>query len=374
LAFTTTSGAGGTSLIGTSGVDTTAFDPGTLATQVFIGAQASDDIINLQTNPATNYTINGGTGADLINAAGFTGSRVLLDDGNDTITVTGTVRSSTISGLNGIDTININGGVNSGLINGNSGTDAINVNGGTLQGNTVIAGGQDGDTIIIGATAAVTFTGGRINGQDEADTITISSAAGFGLAASMVFGSGTINGGQGSDNITNADAANAAAVLSGDLGNDTVTGANSAGDTIFGGDGDDRLTGGTTDGDSITGGTGSDTFAIATNSSQLASGQNPVAGTVAGTWGATSTITWAANANGAVDVITDFTAGLGGDIFATGISGSVAPTALLNSAVGFGGVTTTSATTTYYLSGNWSSANRIFTVTANGSGADTLLV
>ena len=370
LAFTTTSGAGGTSLIGTSGVDTTAFDPGTLSQQVYIGAQGDADIINLQSNPATNYSIYGGSGNDTINAAGFTTSTVKLDDGNDTITITGVVRSSTVSGLNGLDTITLTGGVNSGLINGNNDSDTININGSTLQGSTVIAGGQGGDTINIGGAGglAVTFTGGRVNGQDGADTITVVD-----LAAAMAVGSSSINGGQGSDNITNSDAGNLAMVAYGDLGNDTLTGA-AGRDTLFGGEGDDRMVG-SGGADSLSGGSGSDFFVQANDASVDASAQSATAGA---NWVANSTITFATGTAGAVDVITDFTGGTGGDVFAVGgtATGTLA-TALLNTNIGTGaGGTGTAATanTVYYASGNWNANTGVFTFTANGAGSDTLLI
>ena len=348
MAFTTTVGAGGTSLIGTSGVDTTAFAPGTLATAVFIGAQGDADIVNLQSNQANSYTIQMGSGNDTINAAGLRNSTVKGDDGNDTIAITGTIQASTVSGLNGIDTITV-ANVNGALVNGNNDADTMTING-TLSNNGLFVGGQAGDTITVAAGA--TLTSGRVNGQDGADTITVGA-----LAAGMASTGATINGGQGSDFI-NAGGAGTNVVLSGDLGNDTVTGGTGA-DTIYGGDGDDRITGGLTSADSMIGGSGSDTFVQGANTS-LTGAQTAAAAN----WAANDTVTFA---NG-LDIITDFTTGTGGDVI-NGIGGAT-PTAIFGTANGIGNALT--ATTAYYLSGNYSGTT--FTVTANGAGADTLIV
>ena len=364
MAFTTTVGAGGTSLIGTSGVDTTAFDPGTLLTSIYIGAQGDDDVVNFQTSSANSANVNMGTGDDIVNvAAGLRNSFVRLDDGADTITTAGTLQSTTISGLNGIDTINVGGTMTSALVNGNNDDDVMTVTA-TIQSDSFFVGGQGGDTINVGTgVTQATLTSGRINGQDGADTITITSLA-------AMSGSGaTINGGQGSDFLNGA--ANAAAmVLSGDLGNDTVTGAG-GNDTLFGGDGTDQITGGLAN-DQMSGGTGSDTFFA--NVAAPSSTNATVQAAAGGTWAANDTITF----GGGADVITDFEGGTGGDVFrstgATALNYAVggAPVAAFGTANGIG--TVTAAASVYALSGNYNRTSGVFTVTANGAGADTALI
>ena len=67
-----------------------------------------------------------------------------------------------------------------------------------------------------------------------------------------------------------------------------------------------------------------------------------------------------------VDVITDFTAGIGGDIF-DGANAGV-PT----SGIGLSLASDFSDGTTYFFSGSWSGGN--FTIAAEGTGSDTMIV
>ena len=351
MAFTTTVGAGGTSLIGTSGVDTTTFAPGTLATAVFIGAQGENDFVTLQTNQANNYTVRGGAGVDTITAAGFRNSLVTGDDGNDTITVTGTIQSATVSGLEGVDTIAVQD-INGGLVNGNNGNDILS-SGATaasaFTNNGKLVGGQGNDAITLGAGGAVTLTSGLVNGQDGDDTITITN-----VAAMTLGGGSTIFGGQGSDIFTTAAALASNLVVSGDLGADNITTA-VGNDTIFGGDGNDRITA-AAGFDSIIGGSGVDTIVQTGNVSNFA------AVTTTGV-----TYTFVA---GGPDVVSDFSAGLNGDILSMG-GGSVAADALTTVAEFSANK---AANTVYAVSGNYDATTRVFTVTLAGSGSDTLLL
>ncbi len=362
MAFTTTVGAGGTSLIGTSGVDTTTFAPGTLATSVFIGAQGDNDFITLQVNQANNYTIRGGAGVDTItttgDAAGFRNSLVTGDDGNDVITISGTIQSATVSGLEGNDTIAVTS-INGGFVNGNNGNDIMSSGGAaasTFTNNAKLVGGQGNDAITLGAVAAVSLTSGLVNGQDGDDTITITRVN------TMTFGGGsTIFGGQGSD-VLNGSANAASLVLSGDLGADNITGG-TAGDTIFGGDGNDRIDGGRGN-DSMSGGTGVDTFVQPRNA--VAPGN--VAVSTAGAAIAGVSIAFA----GGVDRITDFAAGANGDILSmSGTGGSTFAAAQILTATQAAN-TVLVAGTVYAVSGNFASGT--FTYAANNSGSDTLLM
>jgi Ca2+-binding RTX toxin-like protein len=357
LAFTTTTGSGGTSLIGTSGVDVLSLNPATITGSVYIGAQGDNDVLTLQTSTANSYTINLGTGNDTISAAGATSSAIRGDDGNDTITISGQLTTSTVSGLNGIDTITISAGVNGGIVNGNSGSDVISFNNGLLSNNAVIAGGQDGDTINVGNNTNVTLTSGRINGQDGADTITVRN-----LTASMAIGGASINGGNGSDNLV-ATAATNGVLMSGDLGNDTIAGGASR-DTLFGGDGDDRITGGAA-GDSLAGGSGSDYFNVGAN--VAATGNTLTAGGIL----ATETLTYGQTAATAIDVVTDFVMGAGGDTLDVAGNGGIAPITALGVATAT--IAAAANTVVYYLSGNYTQSTGVFTIAANGVGGDTLI-
>jgi Ca2+-binding RTX toxin-like protein len=358
LAFTTTVGAGGTSLIGTSGVDTTTFAPGTLATAVFIGAQADSDFITLQNNQANNYTIRGGAGVDTINAAGFLNSIVTGDDGNDSITITGTIQSSTVSGLEGNDTIAVQS-VNGSVVNGNNGNDIMSSAGGaTFTNNGKLVGGQGNDTITLGinanAAGRVTLTSGLVNGQDGDDTITISNVAAMSTA--------TVFGGQGSD-IISAATNGFSVIISGDLGADNLTGS-AVGDTIFGGDGNDRITGGA-GGDRMSGGSEVDTY-VQGGAATAATGVS-AAGVVNGT-----TYTFFAGGAVTVDVITDFAFGLNGDIISGMGGGSTAPTNFNQQTAAQQAAN--AAGTVYSVSGNFNTTTGVFTAVANNSGSDTLLV
>jgi Ca2+-binding RTX toxin-like protein len=355
LAFTTTVGAGGTSLIGTSGVDTTTFAPGTLATSVFIGAQADTDFITLQTNSANNYTIRGGAGVDTINAAGFVNSVVTGDDGNDAITITGTIQSSTVSGLEGNDTIAVES-VNNSIVNGNNGNDIMSSAGGaTFTNNGKLVGGQGNDTITLGTGAnaggRVTLTSGIVNGQDGDDTITITNVAAMSTA--------TIFGGQGSD-IISANANGNSVIISGDLGSDNLTGSAFA-DTIFGGDGNDRITGGT-GGDQMSGGTGTDTYIQG----------GALSGVSAAATVNNNNFTFFANNAVTVDVITDFAFGLNGDVISGMGGGSTAPTNFNQQTANQQAANPIG--TVYSVSGNFNTTTGVFAAVADNSGSDTLLV
>jgi Ca2+-binding RTX toxin-like protein len=357
LAFTTTVGAGGTSLLGTSGVDTTTFAPGTLATAVFIGAEGDTDFVTLQTNQASAYTIFGGQGVDTITVAGLKNSLLKGDDGNDVITInTNALQSSTVSGLEGNDEIFVESNVNGALVNGNNGNDIIDGTAVaiTFTNNGKVVGGQGNDDISVGdAGVEVTLTSGLINGQDGDDTITV-------RANDMVFGGGaTVFGGQGSDVITANGGGNV--VLSGDLGADNIAAAAGA-DTIFGGDGNDRITAGN-DSDSVTGGEGIDTFASGIGTSTASTAQNASYNSAAIVAGASLSF------GDGVDIITDFAAGSNGDIFSNGNGITAATIIETGDAVNAAALTVND---TFALSGNFS--NGVFTVAANNSGSATMII
>jgi len=250
LAFTTTTGAGGTSLIGTSGVDTQTVAGS--AFPLYLGAQGGRDVIAFTTAPITSLTANLGAANDtasFVAAADVTGSTVNAGLGEDTITLTGDFDTSTLRGGSGDDALTVTVAEDS-FVNANAGEDTINVNG-DLDGTTIL-GGADDDTIAVGNIAASDSS--RINGNKGDDTITVN-------VDTTAMASSTIYGGAGDDTI-NATTSLAAVILSGDNGDDTITGGEAA-DTLFGGAGDDVIGADDAIGDDVdrfTGGAGDDTF------------------------------------------------------------------------------------------------------------------
>ncbi|MET0025879.1 MAG: VCBS domain-containing protein, partial [Sedimenticola sp.] len=184
-------------------------------------------------------------------------------------TLSGTVSNDQITGEGGDDTLS--GGLGGDILEGGAGDDSLS---GGEGGDRLLGGegidslfGDAGDDVLFGGLGDDTLEGGA--GEDE------------------------LSGGEGADTLRGGADAD---TLEGDAGDDTLEGGAGA-DLLYGGEGNDILTGG--DGndlilgnvgdDTLTGGAGSDTFI------------------------------WKMNEQGtsvdpAVDVVTDFSTGVGGDV------------------------------------------------------------
>ena len=105
MAFSTTAGAGGTTLAGTTGVDALTVTPSSITQAVTVDALGGNDVFNTITTSAASYTVNLGGGNDTASLAGATASAVRAGSGNDAVTVTAALGTSDIFGGEGNDTI-----------------------------------------------------------------------------------------------------------------------------------------------------------------------------------------------------------------------------------------------------------------------------
>ncbi|MEO1694453.1 MAG: right-handed parallel beta-helix repeat-containing protein [Pseudomonadota bacterium] len=226
-----------------------------------------DDIRGgVQTDPGAGVTINGGTGADLINGS----------DGDDVLT--GGSGADTINGGDGDDVLRgdrsgdvLRGGDGDDRIEGRDGDDTIFGDAGVDlifggKGIDVINAGSGNDTVH-GNTGADTISGGAgddtLSGNDGDDTVSGNAGADV---ISGGKGRDTLDGGAGDDVIDGnsgwdvLDGGDGRDTLTGGSGNDQLTGG-AGDDTLVGGSGTDVLTGGAGD-DILTGGSGYDDFVI----------------------------------------------------------------------------------------------------------------
>lgn len=209
------------------------------------------------------------------------------------------------------------------------------------QATSLVVTGQSAVTV----TTATTVALAAINTSGSTGAVTVNAGASQ-VNLTLTSGSGvqTITSGAGADQLNGGTAADS---LSGGAGLDTISGGGGA-DTIVGGTGADRLTGGA----------GADKFNQA-----LTDGVAISVAQANGNFAAGNVLTFG---NG-VDVITDFTAGAGGDVFGVAVAGAAV--------TGIGVANNTLiAGTNYFLSGTWNATAGTFTVSADGVGQDTLLV
>ncbi len=220
--------------------------------------------------------LTGGSSANAISAAGFSGSVTLFGaNGNDTLTggsnndiLNGEAGNDSVLGGSGNDSLL--GGAGADFLNGNDGTDTLLGQGGSLDslygglGNDSLDGGigndklfgEDGNDTLLGQAGFDYLEGGNNNDSllGGADDDTINGDA----------GDDTLNGGDGNDILNGGDGNDG---LSGWTGNDNLTGA-LGNDTLYGGIGNDSLFGGggtdicvgQEDADAVNGNSGVDTL------------------------------------------------------------------------------------------------------------------
>ncbi|HIF79113.1 MAG TPA: calcium-binding protein, partial [Gammaproteobacteria bacterium] len=261
------------------------------------GGAGNDVITDEALTSTSGQKLYGEDGDDQITGGG----QIYGGEGNDTIKVTATgdsLYSGRVDGGNGADTITVDGG-QTGSVYGGDGDDILNlysrvvyeINSGsgddqvTLEGNwdryDSLYLGTGNDQLDISLWQGNTSQSAYFRGDDGDDVM-------LGRDVTKTNNSyDYLEGGNGNDTITGGDAdenisgGNDDDILSGNYGDDIISGGQGT-DTITGGDGADTITGG--DGaDTLTGGLGQDIFVY---SSRYDYG----------------------------DVITDFTAGSGGDL------------------------------------------------------------
>lgn len=188
-------------------------------------------------------------------------------------------------------------------------------------------GNVDGTVTLAGST--FTFNAG---GLTDSNGLTVTAAA--------LSGAGTITGSSGADTITGGGSA------------DTITGGLGA-DSITGGAGADRIV--------LTETIAAVDEVVSVEGASVAPSATSIAGA---NLAAGDTLTFGSG----LDVVVGFTAGAGGDII-DGVDDAAAPTTGIGVAVaaGFTG-------DTFFISGNYVASTGVFTVTADGAGADTLIV
>jgi len=289
------------------------------------------------------------TGASTINFSAITGgaaSAAVVTAGNGGVTYTGWSGSDNFTGGTGADTVNLGAGDNT-FTNAGAGGGADTITVEDAGGSNAIAVTGSGTTTInasvTGVTATITSaTTSTVDASGSTAVITINGGVGV----------DTIDGGSANDVITTGDGATNA--VDGNGGNDAITGG-SGRDDLSGDAGNDTITGGT-GADSLSGGTGIDDFTAIAGQSVVLTAETVTEAAVA----ATETITFG---NG-LDIITDFNAGANGD--------TVDTVAAPITGIGVNMTGDTSAAS-YFLSGAFVAGTGVFTIAADGTGADTLI-
>jgi S-layer protein len=407
-----------------SGVNVTFADATQTATTVTLASDGSADVANITLATADNASTH-----SAVTLTGFETMNIVSSDIETTRDLTDALNDISITNATAT-TINVSG--NAGGTITHTGTkvasfDASGVTAGPIQWTsgaltvaTTVKGGADNDILSVAtATKGATMYGGAGNDQLTGDANGVNTLWGEAGNDTLTGGSkaDTINGGAGKDTyvgeLTEQAGASTTVGMVINLGEElsqsgvfttTANYLSSAGATVApntavylyngesttnavvvdtlidienatGGTGTDYIVGsddantitGGAGADDMTGGKGVDTFVFGATDSIAASATNAAVAGDATEYEVGDTITFG---NG-VDIVTDFTAGEGGDVL-KGVDAG-APTSAIDVAL----ATTTglAAGTTYFLSGTYVASTGVFTVTADGAtGSSTLII
>lgn len=333
----------------------------------FDGADATGDIefTGAWTNTAVDSEFDTGAGDDVITNTALTAAHTQAIDtnaGDDTFTFTDAAAAFTgeitVDLGDGDDEATIgvaaaNADVAEFELDGGDGADTLTVS--TTDADISIGGFED---IILTATPGGT---GLHFIDGEVGETTITDIAGAGVIITAVGGDLDASDldyiGVGVPTLNAA--AGVAADIVGSAENDTINGS-TLNDDISTGAGTDTVDAGT-GADDVTAGTGVDTLTQAAADSVAPSASVFANATAAA---AGDTITFA---NG-VDTVSSFTAGAGGDVLDMTFTGATLATLIAED------TTALTATSILFASGTWSSSTNTFTIAADGTGADTLLI
>jgi hypothetical protein len=318
-------------------------------------------------------------------------SRITVDDTNDALLTFSNV-ASTFTDLRFVDNADDDTEVAlTRLIDGT--TDAITV---TLAAGTVlqdlVLNDEETITVTSSGTGAVALTDLDVSdlttlvvrGSNAITATDISASALASVDASAATGNVTVSAGNSTAAVTATGNANGGAVFNftGSANADIITGGSGAdvlvggagNDTINGGAGSDTTINGGVGADTLTGGAGDDNFVQALTQSVAATAVIDATTGNAMAAGAAISVGDVITFGNGVDVITDFAAGGTNDDVDVNTAGA-ATSALtlvenaLDGTAGNGGTDDI-----LFLSGNWNAATKSFTITANGTGADTMIL
>lgn len=332
------------------------------------------------TNDATNTRIS------VFNASGVVGAAA--DAANlavsyTSVTTVANSATTTITGGSGNDTLvgaatadTIFGGLGNDSISGGTGADIID--GGAGTGDTYLTltaqvaaniegagtGTSTGMVINLGSTALTAASVLGLTGQNVSGSLA-SVAAG---STAYLFNDALNTNSTVSTTLSNIEnitlTGNGINYVVGSAGANVITGGTGR-DYIVAGLGADTITGGTNaDNINLTEATASIDTVVAALASSIVRSASTFAGAAVA---AGDSLTYATGVAGAVDVISGFTAGTGGDILDLAV-GTIAITLIGEDQ------TNLSAARNFYASGAYNATTGVFTIAADGAGADTMIV
>jgi S-layer protein len=311
---------------------------------------ATYDLDDYANSTITHLSMSGALAGDNLVTANDAADGIIIElGGGEALTagddMTVTIKNASAAGSNN-DTLNVHtvgtAAVDFGTLTA-AGIETINiVAGGAVAGNSIaVLTAAAADTLVVTGTSALEITA-------FTSSATITDYDTTGMTGAFVMGA--------------AGQSTAATLFDGGAGADTFVG-NSADDVLKAGAGTtNSLTGGAGD-DAYTCGSGVDTIV------QAAHGAGTVASATTITASAAIAIGHTITFGNGVDVVTGFTAGIGGDVLDHTDGASTALATAL-------GKTEDALTddSLYFLSGSFTSSTGKFTITADGAGADTIII